>query len=133
VRSCSLSFRQIPKLEHAARVAPRRDQAEPSAVAQESAEIVHGTARDVRRVLSVKGAYGALLQAVQCLRRRNGHMNTLELLDLGFDGLKTRRLAEAGHHVEKEIRVRWIVPHGRVFSEQVCGTNVVDVRVVGIG
>ena len=51
----------------------------------------------------------------------------------GFDSLKARRLAEASHHVEKEIRVRWIVPNGRVFSEQVCGANVVDVRVVGIG
>jgi hypothetical protein len=60
-------------------------------------------------------------------------MNTLELLDPGFDGLKARRLAEAGHHVEKKIRVRWIVPNGRIFSEQVDGANVVDVSVVGIG
>jgi hypothetical protein len=50
VRPQSQRYRQIPKFEHAARVAPRRGQPEPSAVPQEAAEIVRRIARHRRRV-----------------------------------------------------------------------------------
>src|SRR5438552_6578871 len=56
-------------------------------------------------VLSIQGAHGALLQAVQGPRRGDWHTNTLELLDLDFDGFKAGRLAEAGHHVKEEVGV----------------------------
>ena len=49
-----------------------------------------------------------------------------------FDRLEVRGIAEAGHHVEEQVGVRRMVPNGRILAEQVVGTNLLDLGVVGI-
>jgi hypothetical protein len=83
-------------------------------------------------VLTIQRTYGVLLESIQGSRRRDRHANTVELLDLGFDRLEGRRFTKAGHHVEEEIGVWRIVPNGRVFSQQVSRTDVVDVGVASV-
>lgn len=85
-----------------------------------------------RRILSIQGTNGAFLETVQGCRCRDGYANTLDLFDLNLDGVEAGGIAQPRQDVEEQVAGRRIVSNGRLLPEQIFGTNVIHVRIIGV-